>query len=88
MGYPGSLVSAVDDVDQPFIYCICLRCAARVDKLPVQTQYRQLAIAARRVAANPDRHLVRVCHDTTETRLLVALSARGGPEEALRLFNR
>ena len=71
----GRLVSANDDVRQNFVFPICHHCTARLDRLPVKLQRRQLAIAIRNLADDPDKHGVRVFDDAVSASLFCHLEA-------------
>jgi hypothetical protein len=71
----GRLISAHDDARQNFVFPICNHCTARLDRLPVKLQRRQLAIAIRTLANDPDKYGVRLFDDEVSASIFCYLEA-------------
>lgn len=71
----GRLVSAIDDARQNFVFPVCNHCAARLDRLPERLQRRQLAIAIRNLADDPDEYGIRLFDDAVSASLFCHLEA-------------
>lgn len=52
----GRLVSAVDDVQQHFVFAVCAQCASRLERLPKALQHKLLNLAVAVLARHPDRY--------------------------------
>jgi hypothetical protein len=91
----GRLVAGNDSAGLHFVFSLCRTCAARLERLPVAVQRRQLAIAISRFALDLERYRDGVFFFNSETEARIfcrleaeRLSARGaGCDTAASAFH-
>ena len=76
MARPGRLVAFTDDAGLSFTFCICPRCAGRLDRLPLRQQGKQLDIAINNLAKHPELYQMRFFDSEAAAHLFVTLEAK------------
>ncbi len=71
----GRLVAGQDDENHHFVFAICDRCTARLDRLPVKLQRRQMQVAISNLARSSGRCLVRFFENSIEANIYCQLEA-------------
>ena len=77
----GTLILAIDDAQKRFVFGICPRCVARLDRLPPKQQKKQSTIAFRNLAKDPSLCAVSQFDTSEEAHLF-------GKLETMRLTGR
>lgn len=72
----GRLVAGQDDANHHFVFAVCDRCTARLDRLPVKLQRRQMQVAISNLARrSSDRFLVRFFETSIEANIYCQMEA-------------
>lgn len=79
-------MQALDDLEVPFVFALCVPCRLRLDRLPTGARRRQHSIAIRRIAENPSVYPIAVFATEVEARIFVALAVERDPRTALELI--
>lgn len=71
----GRLVQFTDEAGRAFAFSICPRCNARLLRLPIPQQYKQMGACVGILARHPDRYDVKPFASEIEARAFVLLES-------------
>ena len=75
MAHVGRLVAFRDDAGQCFTFAVCDRCTARLYRLPLRLQGRQMDVAISNLERHPERYEIRFFDTEEAARLYARLKA-------------
>lgn len=71
----GRLVAGQDDANHHFVFAVCDRCTARLDRLPVKLQRRQMQVAISNLARQSEGRVLWFFDTEVEARIYCQMEA-------------